>query len=128
MRNAILIGIGVLSVTTAAYMWVATLHWYETVPGVNLSGPINFHFAKDVALAYLASGIALIWAGVRHDPPAAICGAAWPALHALFHIAIWFHRGTPLDLVALTNLMGIQTPAIAGLLAALKLNAERSKA
>ena len=127
MRNVVLIGVGVLSVTTAAYMWVATLHWYDTVPGVSQTGPMNFHFAKDVALAYLASGVALIWAGARHDKSAAIFGVAWPTLHALFHIWIWFHRGAPLDLVALINLIGIQVPAFVGVLAALTLNTERSR-
>lgn len=67
MRNLLLIGVGGLSVVTAIYMWTATQHWYDTIPGVNLTGPLNFHFAKDVALAYLTSGLALIWAGVTHD-------------------------------------------------------------
>ena len=127
MRNVVLIGVGGLSVTTAAYIWAATQHWYVTIPGVRHTGPMNFHFAKDVSLAYLSSGAALIWAGVKHDKSAAICGASWLALHALFHIWIWFHRGTPADLVALTNLMGIQAPAFAGVLAAINLNSERSR-
>lgn len=124
MRSLVLIGVGGLSVLTAAYMWAATLHWYHTIPGVALTGPLNVHFAKDVALAYLASGAALIWAGVKHDKSAGICGASWLILHALFHIWIWFHRGTPFDLIALTNLIGIQVPAFSGGIAAASLKSE----
>lgn len=127
MRSSVLIGVGGLSVLTAAYMWTATQHWYLTVPGVEQTGPMNFHFAKDVALAYLTSGVALIWAGVKHDKSAGVCGASWLVLHALFHVWIWLHRGTPMDLVALTNLIGIQVPAFAGFISAFNLKAEGEK-
>lgn len=127
MRSSVLIGVGGLSVLTAAYMWTATQHWYLTVPGVEQTGPMNFHFAKDVALAYLTSGVALIWAGVKHDKSAGVCGASWLVLHALFHVWIWLHRGTPMDLVALTNLIGIQVPAFAGFICAFNLKAEGEK-
>lgn len=124
MRILVLIGVGGLSVLTAAYMWAATQHWYHTIPGVALTGPLNVHFAKDVALAYLASGAALLWAGIKHDKSAGICGASWLVLHAVFHIWIWFHRGTPFDLIALTNLIGIQVPAFSGFFAAASLKPE----
>ncbi|WP_235963027.1 hypothetical protein [Ruegeria haliotis] len=126
MRRKVLIGVGGISVLTAAYMWTATQHWYHSVPGVAYTGPLNFHFAKDVALAYLSSGAALIWAGIKHDKSAGICGASWLVLHALFHVWIWLHRGTPADLVALTNLIGIQIPAFAGFISALTLKSERA--
>ena len=127
MRSLVLIGVGGLSVITATYMWTATQHWYLTVPGVEQTGPMNFHFAKDVALAYLTSGVALIWAGVKHDKSVGVCGASWLVLHALFHVWIWLHRGTPMDLVALTNLIGIQAPAFAGLISAANLKSEGTK-
>ena len=126
MRERVLITVGGISVATAAYIWMAPLHWYDTVPGVALTGPLNLHFAKDVALAYLASGAALIWAGVRRDRSAAICGASWLVFHALLHIGMWLHRGVPADMVALTNLTGIQIPAFAGLMAAIGLKTERA--
>ena len=84
MRHLILIGDGGLSVLTAAYIWGATQHWYQTIPGVAQTGPMNVHFAKDVGLAYLSSGVALIWAGAKHDKSAGICGASWLVLHAIF--------------------------------------------
>lgn len=121
MWKITLVFVGAFSLVTAAYLWVATRHWYNTVPGVQGTGRLNSHFARDVALAYLVSGIALIWAATRLDKSAAVCGAAWLVLHALFHMWIWIDRGYPLDDVALTNLIGIQTPAFVALLAALNL-------
>lgn len=127
MQRSVLVAVGGLSVVTAAYMWIATQHWYATIPGVAQTGPMNFHFARDVALAYLASGAALLWAGGKHNKSAALCGASWLVLHALFHVWIWMHRGFPTDMVALINLTGIQFPAFAGLFAAISLTPERTK-
>ncbi len=124
MQKFVLTAVGGLSVLTAGYMWVATQHWYDTVPGVTLTGPMNFHFAKDVALAYLVSGTALIWAAIHQNRPVGICGAAWLVLHALFHIGMWVHRGIPFDFIALTNLIGIQLPAFAALFSAMSLKSE----
>lgn len=126
MWKIVLVGIGALSLGTATYMWVAPQHWYAMVPGVQATGPLNIHFARDVALAYLASGAALVWAGLRIDRSAALCGSAWLILHALFHIWIWLHRGAPADTVALTNFAGVQLPAFIALFAALNLRKERA--
>jgi hypothetical protein len=109
-------------------MWFGTAHWYDAVPGVSHTGPLNLHFAKDVGLAYLTSGAALIWSGAKQDPSAAFFGASWPFLHALFHVWIWLHRGMALDVIAATNLVGIQLPAYLGLYGALRLCAERRAA
>lgn len=128
MRHTVLIAVGGLSLGTAAYIWTATNHWYNSVPGVSLTGPLNFHFARDVALAYLASGAALIWAGVKHDRSAGVCGASWLVLHAVFHIWIWIHRGSPMDVVALTNLTGIQVPAFLAMWATTSAPKERATA
>jgi hypothetical protein len=127
MQRIILVGVGGLSIGTAAYIWAATQHWYDGVPGVALTGPLNFHFAKDVALAYLASGTTLVWAGLKHDKSAGICGASWPVLHAMLHIWIWVHRGIPLDVIALTNLIGIQLPAFLAFFAAINTQTEKSQ-
>jgi len=128
MRKTVLIAVGGLSLVTAAYIWTATNHWYNSIPGVSLTGPLNFHFAKDVALAYLTSGAALVWAGVKHDRSAGLCGASWLVLHAVFHIWIWIHRGSPMDVVSLTNLTGIQIPAFLAMWAAISTPTERATA
>lgn len=127
MHRYILFGVGGVSLGTGAYIWGATQHWYDNVPGVAQTGPLNLHFAKDVALAYLAGGTALLWAGLNYDRSAGIFGALWFVLHALLHIWIWVHRGGPIDLTALTNLIGIQIPAFLALYAAIKLQAERGR-
>lgn len=111
MHRTILIGVGGFALINATYMFGAPHHWYQTVPGVSFTGPLNLHFAKDVAFAFLSSGLALIWAGTKSDVSAAIVGAAWLVFHAMFHFWIWMHRGFPADLVALVNLVGIQLPA-----------------
>lgn len=125
-KNTLII-VGVFSCGIAFHIWFATQHWYQTVPGVQGTGPLNYHFAKDVALAFLTSGGALIWAGIKVDKSAAVCGSAWLVFHALFHIWIWMHRGTPVDLIALTNLTGIQLPAVAALYAAINLKKEEAQ-
>ena len=76
---------------------------------------------RDIALAFGMSAGALSYGALAHDRTAAICGAAWPALHALFHIWIWFARGLPFDQIALVNLAGIQIPAWLAFTAALSL-------
>jgi hypothetical protein len=128
MTHSLLIGVGGLAVATASYIWVGTAHWYDMVPGVRQTGPLNLHFARDVGLAYFASGVAMIWGGAKQDPSAALCGAAWPVLHALFHVWIWLHRGLALDAIAATNLAGIQLPAYLGLYGALRLRTNRRAA
>ncbi|OED45947.1 hypothetical protein AB838_21995 [Rhodobacteraceae bacterium (ex Bugula neritina AB1)] len=121
MQRIILAAAGGFALINAAYMWAATPHWYATLPGVQMTGPLNIHFARDVALAFLSSGLALAWAALKTDRSAAVCGSAWLVFHALFHIWIWSHRGFPADLIALTNFTGIQLPAAAVLWAAFTL-------
>ena len=61
--------------------------WYATVPGVAEGGPFNAHFIRDIGVAYLVSGAALVWLAVnRGARPAAQAGAAFLALHALVHV------------------------------------------
>jgi len=104
----------------AAMMWLAPMAWYESTPGVAMMGPFNLHFIRDVALAYLVSGAALFWGAWKSDKTALVFGAAWPCLHALFHLYIWVMRGVPFDLIAAANLGGIQLPAWVALALALR--------
>ena len=121
MHRIILLGVGGYALVNAVYILGATEHWYNSVPGVSATGPLNRHLAWDVGLVFLTSGLALIWAGLRSDVTAAVLGAAWLVLHALFHLWIWMHRGFPADLMALTNLLGIQLPAALAVVAAHRL-------
>src|SRR5262249_1470949 len=62
--------------------------WYDLVPGVPDTGPLNPHFVRDIGCVYLVSGAA--FARLAFDDrarPAAIAGAAFLTLHALVHVA-----------------------------------------
>jgi uncharacterized protein YjeT (DUF2065 family) len=61
--------------------------WYGTIPGVVDTGPFNAHFIRDIGVAYLVSGAALVWLAVHPAArPAAQAGAAFLTLHALVHL------------------------------------------
>lgn len=126
MARTLLIVVGVLYGLTAAVMWVAPQTWYDTTPGVAMMGPFNAHFIRDVALAFLVSAAALLVGARQDNRPLAIFGAAWPCLHAAFHIWIWLGRGVPVDVPAVTNLFGIQLPAWLALFAAFRLEPRSS--
>ena len=123
MSRPLLYGLSIYFFTNAALMWTAPQFWYETVPGVLQTGGFNSHFIRDVALAFVVSGLALASAARFADQRLALFGAAWPVLHAIFHIWIWIaHRNTAIDLISLTNVLGIQLPAWTALIAAAQLN------
>jgi len=129
MWRPVLFLIAAMNAGNALTMWVMPHTWYEMVPGVAMMGPFNPHFVRDIALAFGMSAAALAWGALRLDRSAAICGAAWPCLHALFHVWIWaIHRGAPFDQIALVNLTGIQIPAWLALAAALNFTRKETTA
>lgn len=81
----------IAAVTTIAngiFMLVRPLDWYVFVPTVVTTGPPNAHFIRDIGLAYLGSGLILLYAAanpVRHWR-AAIVGGLWLTFHAMLHI------------------------------------------
>ncbi len=127
MTKTVLWGCGLFFLGNAVVMWAAPYQWYEAVPGVAATGGYNDHFIRDVAIAFAASGTSLI-AGVWNGNRAvALFGAAFPVLHAVFHVWIWaFHRGCATDFVAFSNLVGIQVPAWAALVAGLRMDQEEA--
>jgi hypothetical protein len=42
----------------------------------------------------------------------ALAGAAWPFLHALFHLHSWAHRGFPFHAIFALDVASVITPAI----------------
>lgn len=100
------------------YMLVSPHGWYDAVPGVSMLGPYNTHFIRDVGLVYLVTAGAFSWGMRPGRGPALMVAAAWPALHAIYHLQMWAWRGFAFDLVALVNVSLIQAPAWAGLYAA----------
>lgn len=84
---AAILGLGLLPV--AAVMLVASALWYERLPGVLESGPLNHHFARDLGCAFLAAGGALFYAAVkpRNARSLVSAAAALLVLHAVVHLA-----------------------------------------
>lgn len=119
MWRPVLFLIAALNFGAALSMWFTPHHWYEAVPGVAMMGPFNLHFIRDIALAFGMSAGAMAYGALKFDRTAALCGAAWPCLHAIFHKWIWIERGMPFDQIALVNLIGIQLPAWLAFAAAL---------
>lgn len=62
-KLAALLGMGLLC--NGAFMLTAPQKWFETVPTVSLTGPLNAHFVRDVGCAYLLSGLAYVLAAIR---------------------------------------------------------------
>ncbi len=122
MARLIIAVAGAYFVAVGAVMFVAPDGWYLATRGVAETGPYNMHFVLDVALVFAVTDPDLILGALRRDRSLLLAGAAWPALHALFHIWVWLGRGLPVDGVAAANLFAIQLPAWLALIAALKTN------
>ena len=79
---------------------------------------MNHHFIVDVGLALVASGAGML-IGLRAGATAAafaLAGAAWPALHASFHIFQWLAEGFPREpRVAATEGIGVVLIGYCGL-------------
>ena len=79
----------VTTIANGAFMLAKPLDWYVFVPTVVTTGPPNAHFIRDIGLAYLGSGLILLYATA--DPArrwrAAFVGGLWLTLHGLLHIS-----------------------------------------
>lgn len=87
MRNVVawLLGIGLAA--NGLIMLAVPAGWYEAVPGVVDTGPFNAHFVRDIGVAYVVAGAALVWFALNRNAwPAVQAGAAFLALHALVHL------------------------------------------
>lgn len=77
-----------------AAMLFAPSAWYNTMPGLWATGPLNPHLARDVGCAYLVAALGLAWHASRArvgqighiGQGAAIAGAAFLLLHAGVHL------------------------------------------
>ena len=84
-----LLAIGTISIANALWMLVGPMHWYTELPAaVPDTGPFNPHFVRDIGCAFLATGVALVWAerSPRFRLPLATTGAVFLAAHALLHV------------------------------------------
>ena len=81
----------VAAVTTIAnglFMLMKPLDWYVFVPTVVTTGPPNQHFIRDIGLAYIGSGLILLYAAANPALRwrAAVVGGLWLTFHGLLHI------------------------------------------
>ena len=78
----------VTTIANGAFMLVKPLDWYVFVPTVVTTGPPNAHFIRDIGLAYLGSGLILLYAAANPTIRwrAAIVGGLWLSFHGLLHI------------------------------------------
>jgi len=61
------------------------------------------------------------WAVLGRWRRLAIFGAAFPAIHGLYHVQVWIGRGLPLDRIAAFELAGVVLPGVLALVAAISL-------
>jgi uncharacterized protein YjeT (DUF2065 family) len=88
MRIILLYALGLLLALNGAFMLAAPAAWYQAVPGVTETGPLNPHFVRDIGAAYLATGAALAWYAAKAQArPAALIAAVFLSLHAFIHLA-----------------------------------------
>lgn len=75
---------------TAAFMIVAPAAFYATFPNVPITGPYNMHFVIDAGIAFGVAAGLIGFGAARGAPTLARAGAAWPALHGVFHVIMIF--------------------------------------
>lgn len=121
MIRALLIGLGSIWSLMGLYVFAAPEAFYQNTPGLSMMRPFSVHFLRDVGLAFLASGGATVWGAWHRVRTVALAGAAWPILHALFHLQIWGHRGFPFDAVFAFDVAAVITPAMLAIALALQL-------
>jgi hypothetical protein len=78
----------VTTVANGVFILAKPLDWYVFVPTVVTTGPPNAHFIRDIGLAYIGSGLILLYAATNPAARwrAAVVGGLWLTFHGLLHI------------------------------------------
>ena len=103
--RALLLLLGLFHAANGLVMLISPASWALSVVHDPSPSHLEFHFIADIGMAFLASGVALIWSARRGQAYAtwAIAGAAWPALHALIHVREWTMVGLPATTADILN-------------------------
>lgn len=103
--RALLLLLGLFHAANGLAMLISPASWALSVVHDPSPSHLEFHFIADIGMAFLASGVALIWSARRGQAyaPWAIAGAAWPALHALIHVREWTMVGLPATTADILN-------------------------
>ena len=84
LRWLLAAGLGI----NALWMLAEPRQWYDTIPGVALTGSFNPHFVRDIGCAYLACAVGLGWrAAAAMAWPASMVAALFLLLHGGVHVA-----------------------------------------
>ena len=87
--GALLGFMGLGSLANAAWMFVAPGRWYTDLPAaVPDFGPLNEHFVRDIACAFMTVGIALVWSAFsdRFRLPLVATATIFFVAHAVLHV------------------------------------------
>ena len=88
LAQLLLLVAAVTTIANGVFMLIRPLDWYVFIPTVVTTGPPNAHFIRDIGLAYLGSGLILLYATANPVVRwrAAVVGGLWLALHGALHI------------------------------------------
>ena len=88
LTQLLLLIAAVTTIANGLFMLVKPLDWYVFVPTVVTTGPPNAHFIRDIGLAYVGSGLVLLYAAANPVLRwrAAVVGGIWLAFHGALHI------------------------------------------
>jgi hypothetical protein len=119
--RALLLVLGLFHAANGLVMLISPSVWALNVVHDPSPSHLEFHFMADIGMAFLASGVALVWSARRGQAyaPWAIAGAAWPALHALIHVREWIMMGLPAATADVLNEgIGVILAGVAGVVLA----------
>ena len=126
MIRTSLVLLGLYYLSLGFILLVAPEYFYTSVPGVSATGPYNTHFLRDVGFAFLTSAGGLLWGSVTLQRPLLILGAAWPLLHAFFHLWMWLAASMPFDRIAGFDWAGVIIPGFVGGFLAIRMKEKRT--
>lgn len=110
----LLLVLGAGSVLNALWMLADPLRWYHDLPaGVPDTGPFNAHFVRDIGCAFLAVGVAQMWAAAAKPwrTPLVAVSAVFVVGHAVLHVFDTARGAVPSDHWWL-DLPGVYLPAL----------------
>jgi hypothetical protein len=106
--------VAVLFTGQGLFMLVQPEIWYQSLPSVPHTGPLNVHFVRDIGAAYLASGFAILLGMWRSSwrTPAAIPAFIFIGLHAVLHLIEWGHDHPASSHEGWMDRIGLYAPAL----------------